>query len=440
MKNYFADIVGIIHKEMLANEKFSAWFSAENFDYARFNHAKIRQAGTVAQHVLELDFIDGIKHASMQLGLSGKLSTDKEKITSAVKRLRAQIPFSADDPYLMLHDGKTNTESITNNELTDKAEVVETVLQKSQGLDLVGIYFGGPIYKGFAGSSGQMNWFEKSSFVLDCSFYHSGDKAVKQSYADTRWDPSHIDKKIEEVRLGLKLFDQEAKAITPGEYRVYFSPSAVNELLGVMNWGGFSRKSLEVKNSPLMALQAGSKNLSPLFSLSENIAAGMGPGFQSQGFMKPANLSIIERGHLKNTLISPKTAKEYHLDHNGADETEALCAIDMQGGQLADIDIMSTLGDGLYINNLWYLNFSDRQNGCLTGMTRFLCFMVKNGKPVAPFSVMRFDDSIYRMFGDNLCYLTERRELLIDSSTYDERSTASALLPGIIVDKVRFTL
>ena len=107
---------------------------------------------------------------------------------------------------------------------------------------------------------------------------------------------------------------------------------------------------------------------------------------------------------------------------------------------LLEKDILSTLGDGLYINNLWYLNFSDRLNGCLTGMTRFFCFVVKDGKPVAPFSVMRFDDSIYRIFGDNLLHVTKEREMIIDNSSYDERSTSCFTLPGIIAENVRFTL
>jgi predicted Zn-dependent protease len=139
-------------------------------------------------------------------------------------------------------------------------------------------------------------------------------------------------------------------------------------------------------------------------------------------------------------LVSPKTAKEYTINHNGADEAEVMYAMDMQAGNLPSDEILITLKDGLYINNLWYLNFSDRQNGCLTGMTRFYCFMVKDGKPYAPFSVMRFDDSIYRILGEHLSHVTKERELIIDASTYDERAVTSALVPGIMAENVRFTL
>lgn len=440
MKNYFLDVVKVIKANIAAHEKFTAWLSMETLDYARFNHAKIRQAGTVDQQFLELDLIEGQKHASANIGLCRNLADDQETISACIKRLREQIKSSAEDPFLMIHEGNSSTDCVTKSELADKGFIVDAILKHCHDLDLVGYYFGGPIYKGFANSYGQINWFEKSSFVLDTSIYHSGDKAIKQSYADTRFDENILKKKIESARLGLSMFDKESQTISPGNYRVYFSPTAVNELFAMINWGGFSRKSLEVKNSPLIPLQSGQKRLSKDFHVSENIGSGVGPNFQSQGFMKPSNLAIIDQGQLVNTLISPKTAKEYRLDHNGADESESLCAIDMKGGSLAEADILSTLGDGLYINNLWYLNFSDKQNGCLTGMTRFFSFVVRNGQPVAPFSVMRFDDSIYRIFGENLLHITKNRELIIDNGTYDERSTSCALLPGIIADNVRFTL
>jgi hypothetical protein len=44
------------------------------------------------------------------------------------------------------------------------------------------------------------------------------------------------------------------------------------------------------------------------------------------------------------------------------------------------------------------------------------------------------------MLGENLVDLTTERELLLSTSTYDERSTASSHLPGALVGSLRFTL
>ena len=53
---------------------------------------------------------------------------------------------------------------------------------------------------------------------------------------------------------------------------------------------------------------------------------------------------------------------------------------------------------------------------------------------------MRFDDAIYNMLGDKLVDLTKSRELLPDASTYGERQTSSAHLPGALLKGLRFTL
>jgi predicted Zn-dependent protease len=440
MINYFESVIKIINNNLKANEEFCVYFSAEELDYARFNHAKIRQCGTVWQRYLSIDLQKGLKHASFKLGLSLDKGQDQEKIIEALNKLREQISLSADDPFLMLNDSVSSSLSVEESKLEDKDWIVESILKESHGLDLVGSYLGGPIYQGFANSRGQINWFLKSSFILDYSIYLGGDKAIKQSYSDTNFKASVLKNKINEARASLTLLKKEAINLKPGSYRAYFSPSAVYEILTLLNWDGFSRKAIEVKSSPLIPLFTKQRALSPQLSLFENTQAGVGPNFQSQGFLKPDKVPLIFKGELENTLISPKTAKEYGLTQNGSDESESCSSLDMASGTLAAKDIHSTLGDGLYINHLWYLNFSDRQNGCLTGMTRFFCYMVKDGQPYAPFSVMRFDDSIYRILGNNLSHLTVEREMLINNDSYDERSTSCAIIPGLIAENVRFTL
>jgi predicted Zn-dependent protease len=103
-------------------------------------------------------------------------------------------------------------------------------------------------------------------------------------------------------------------------------------------------------------------------------------------------------------------------------------------------NIPGELDTGLYINNLWYLNFSDRNACQLTGMTRFACFWVEHGEIQAPVDVMRFDDSVYDLLGTNLLGLTRERELILDAGTYGGRSNRSIKLPGVLVKALRLTL
>ncbi|MEZ5589950.1 MAG: ChaN family lipoprotein [Gammaproteobacteria bacterium] len=108
-------------------------------------------------------------------------------------------------------------------------------------------------------------------------------------------------------------------------------------------------------------------------------------------------------------------------------------ALSMAGGELASSEVLDCLDTGLYISNLWYCNYSDRNAGRITGMTRFATFWVEHGQLREPVNVMRFDDTIYNLLGQELLALTRERELLLDAGSYEHRSRRSSELPGLVV-------
>ena len=61
---------------------------------------------------------------------------------------------------------------------------------------------------------------------------------------------------------------------------------------------------------------------------------------------------------------------------NGASSWEAAESIDMAAGELTQDTLLTQLDTGIYINNLWYLNYSDLAACRMTGMTRFATFWV----------------------------------------------------------------
>src|SRR4029077_21620 len=138
----------------------------------------------------------------------------------------------------------------------------------------------------------------------------------------------------------------------------------------------------------------------------------------------------------RDALVSPRSAKEYGLAPNAGHESPE--TMELSPGDLESGQILDALDTGLYVSNLWYLNFSDRPAGRITGMTRFATFWVERGRIVAPVTPLRFDDTLYRMLGENLVELTSTAELVISPSTYDERSTSSSRLPGALLEGLRF--
>ena len=441
MEQYFYQLMDYLTAQLHGAEIFLCKFEGEHSDFTRFNHAKIRQAGTVEQRYLTLDLIDGARHAHAKLALSGEKTLDQAQLLSALEHLRAILPSLPADPHLLYATEINSSEHLGNNALPHPKYAVTEIINQVQGHDFVGIYAEGGIFKGFANSLGQRNWHSSYSFNLDWSFYHSKDKAVKTAYAGLHWDNAAFQQKVDRALQELELLKQPSRKIPRGKYRVYLAPAALSEIIGMLTWDGFSAKAHCSKQSPLLRMsQAPKQNLHPSISLCEHTAGGIAPAFQAQGFIKPDAVTLIEKGEWKTALISPRSAQEFGLVTNGADEEEMPNSLQLAAGDFPQADVLKTLDTGVYINNLWYLNYSDRAACRITGMTRFASFWVEKGEIVAPLDVMRFDETIFNVLGDNLLALTQEQEMIIDSDTYEQRSVNSALMSGALVKDFTFTL
>ena len=205
-------------------------------------------------------------------------------------------------------------------------------------------------------------------------------------------------------------------------------------------WGGFSLKDHRTKRTSLLKMVEQGATLSPAVTIRENTADGIAANFQAQGFARPDSVTLIDAGKYRDCLVSPRSAKEYGVEPNGASGGEFPQSLDMAAGDIPAREVVERLGEGVYVNQTWYLNYSDRPACRITGMTRFATFWVEGGQIVAPLNVMRFDETAYRILGENLIGLTAERDFLPSSETYEKRSTDSARLPGALIDNFTFTL
>ncbi len=431
MKARFFELADALNRELRAGETLLAGFSAERSDFVRFNRGTVRQAGSLEQGYLSLRLVRARRQASAALSL------ELESARGTLTQLREILEEVPEDPWLLINEAPHSTSSERRGALVPAEEATRQIVEAAKGRDLVGVYAAGTLYRGFANSLGQRNWHQVDSFNFDWSLYLEADKAAKSAYAGVDWDEDVLHARMDDAAIQLDLLARPRRTIDAGEYRVFLAPRAMEELVGLLSWGGFSARARATRQSPLLRMQAGER-LSPKLTLIENTAEGVAPGFQGEGFVKPPRVALLEGGMLRDPLVSARSAKEYGLAPNAGRESPE--SLDLPGGDLDLKDALAALDTGLYISNLWYLNFSDRPAGRITGMTRFATFWVERGRIVAPITPMRFDDSIYRMLGTNLVELTRERELLLDPSTYGERSTSSARLPSALLQSLTLTL
>jgi predicted Zn-dependent protease len=439
MQDHFFTLSDQIGAMMKGEEGFLARFSGETSDFIRFNRSAVRQAGVVEQRYLDLELFRGRRHAAYRLTLSGT-ADDLTKLKATVVTLREILDGAPEDPHFLINTTPRSTTRVLPNRLPSPDDGLTAVLHAGAGHDLVGFYAAGPIHRGFANSFGQRNWDTAHAFNIDVSFYLQGDKAVKIDYAGTTWQEEAFAIRAEAAKQRLKVLARPAKTITPGGYRVFLAPKAMEEIMGMLSWGGFGLADHRTATTPLIKMTEQGVTLNPAVTLIENARDGLAPLFQDEGFVKPATVTLIADGVYKDCLASPRSAAEFGVTPNGANAAEAPLALDMRAGSLSATDVLRTLDTGIYIGNLWYLNYSDRNACRLTGMTRFATFWVEKGEIVAPLNVMRFDDTVYRILGNSLAALTADRDLLLSSDTYEARSTRSMHLPGAIVDDFKMTL
>ncbi|WP_342308496.1 TldD/PmbA family protein [Pseudomonas fluorescens] len=436
--NNFKALVQWLKQALTDKEQFHLGYAAESSEFVRFNHAKVRQAGQVQQASLTLKLINEGRHADLGITLAGEPELDRQRLADGLQQLRETLPLLPHDPYLLLNHNAWQSHNEQARPLPDLAQVLEEISQ-AHGVDLVGFYAAGPISRGFASSNGAFGWHQANSFNFDFSLFHANGEAVKASYAGHTWNSDEFAQRFQLARQQLEFLDRPLHTLAPGQYRAYLAPAALEEIISIITWGGFSAQAIASKGSSLQRLYAGEQSLSPLVTVDEQISGSLSQAFSTEGYPR-SDVTLINAGKADGQLVNSRSAAEYGLSANGASRDESPSALQMAAGTLAQADILKQLGTGLYISNLWYLNYSDLPAARLTGMTRFATFWVEDGEIKAPVSTMRFDDSVYSLLGSQLEALTAERELLLSASTYSQRNTASNLLPGALVKRLTLTL
>lgn len=436
----FERVLAGLTENLGADEQFTLRLQGEVSQFTRFNHAKVRQTGSVRDGSLQLKLIAAQRSSSIEFPFIGDPDTDLAQTLAALVALRAEVPQLPIDPYLVLPTGSATSREIHHGELLPDVEVVSAILGGLDDVDFTGLYAAGMVLRGYADSSGQQHLFVTDSYTLDYSLFASTGQAVKGTLAGSHWDDRAYHAKIADSKSQLAQLVRPLKTLDRGKYRTYLAPAATADLLGMLSWGGISEAALQQGRSCFGALRRGEQTLSPLLTIAENFERGLVPRFNELGEIAPANLTLIDRGRLANTLVNARTAKEYHQPANGANRSESLRSAEIAPGELKTERILESLDTGLYLSNLHYLNWSDRPTGRVTGMTRYACFWVEGGEIVAPIANLRFDESLYRCWGENLLALTTELEFIADVDTYGSRQLGGSWVPGLLIADFTYTL
>jgi predicted Zn-dependent protease len=431
-----------------AGEEVTLSLSAEEQAYLRFNASRVRQSTNVRQRDLGVQFQLGGRRVDLGLSLGGDFAADARALRSLLARAREEVKVLPEDPFLVPMENRGRSEMNHPGRLLAPQEAIRVFTEATEGTEFTGLFASGPMLRASCNSLGQSHWFATESFFIDYSLYtvnEAGEnKAVKECYAGNLWSEENFLAGFRGARERLGQLRKPSLSLQPGGYRAYLAPAATRDFAGMMGWGALSYSAWKRGLSAFAQLQEGKAKLSPQLSLRENFALGLTPQFNALGEMAPVELALIERGELRNLLVGARSAREYGVPSNGAEENpfigEAPRSPEIIGGELDEAQVLESLGTGVYLGNLHYLNWSDRHSARVTGMTRYACFWVERGEIVSPIRDMRFDETLYRALGANLVALTRETRVMPETWTYFCRSLGGMKVPGMLIDDFRFTL
>ena len=440
MEQFFKDLSKSILSNVKSDEHLMLNFWGENSHFTRFNQSKVRQNGFVSDATLSITLIVNQRTCSTSFSLTKNLSNDLSIAMQYLDSLRSDIVFLPEDPFIVFPKSGESSSQNKSGQLLPIAEVVDSLSPAIKNVDLAGIWASGNIFVGFANSKGLFHWFATDSFSFDYSLVTETEKMVKDTYAGTHFNLDDYNSFMANSIIQLKMLENKPVQLNPGDYRTYIAPAGVSDLLGMFSWNGLSEGAIRRGQSAFLKMKNENVKLSPCFSLNEDFSTGLTPMFNDEGELAVQKLPLINDGVLKNTLINSRTAQEYKIESNFAGGWEGLRSPVMSKGDLIENNIPKEIDTGVFLNNLHYLNWSDNIGGRITGMTRYACFWVENGKIVAPIENMRFDDTIYNIFGKNLESVTNHSQFIPDTGTYSSRSFGGTDCPGILLNSFSLTL
>ncbi len=440
MRDLFTSFANSLIHSLQAGEEISLFLSAEESFFLRINEAKVRQTIRVSQAEVTLTFIKDKRNIFITIPFETDQERNLLKGQEVITQCRQECEQVPPDPFCITLQNFGDSSEDYPGVFPQDEEWIDTVLPHLEGLDCAGLLTAGSVTRANMNSLGQNHWYKSHSFFIDFSLYTPDQQAVKFFYGDKNWSEITFLEKLQNAKSQLDRLNFPKKVITPGKYRTYFAPEAVADLLVGFSWNGIGAGCYHQGHSAFKLIADGKVNFSPIFNLTEDFSGGFSPRFNSLGELASASLPIIIDGELKNFLVSTKTAKEYHLTSNYAEQNEHLRSPSISPGTIRETEILKHLDTGLYVGNVHYLNWSDLNTGRLTGMTRYACFWVEKGEIVSPIHDLRFDDTIYHLFGQGLRGLTESAHPVLETSTYHQRAIGGKRVPGILVDQLTYTL
>ena len=137
---------------------------------------------------------------------------------------------------------------------------------------------------------------------------------------------------------------------------------------------------------------------------------------------------IIKKGVFKNFLVDNYYGRKLKMERNGADGG----ALVMETGDKTLVELIGSVKKGLYISSLHYMNFINRKETSITGLTRDGTFLIEDGKITKVVNNLRFTEKISDII-EGITEIEDTAYTIPYSSNYGEFGIYSSRMPHVKV-------
>jgi len=230
--------------------------------------------------------------------------------------------------------------------------------------------------------------------------------------------------------------NEPAQQIPVGKYDIVFGAPALGDLIGIMNWIGFSGGSMKRGFSFIAEDKVGQKVFSDKFSLSDDPTRRETFPFRRDMIgMERSKFPIFEQGVFKGFTWFQDDADEFSAQPTGHTVMHKSLVLDggeMEVSTLEELVRLPRENDVLYIPYLHYMNIVNPSKGLITASSRFGALLLKkDGSVVVPFNV-RVTQSLLDIFGDKVAWMSKAQTVNNTSMSYGARNPTAIVTPTFL--------
>jgi len=168
-------------------------------------------------------------------------------------------------------------------------------------------------------------------------------------------------------------------------------------------------------------------------------AGGLGSTpFDDEGY-PTGRTTIIEKGTLRSYLHNSFTSEKYKAESTANAGWIAPHAwnVIVEEGKLKEAELLESVKEGLYVNNITYLRFQDYRRGDFSAVIRDGVFRIEKGELTKPVRGLRLSDNLLHILR-NITALSKEPEQIFH--WWMEWGTPSIKTPMVLSSDVGFTV